>query len=145
MNNPLTKEELAARLNGREIGAEATPQDALQAKNAGLVIVYGASDDLMELEGAITDEVDCYEGGAALLHRGGLLDSHEECDCKFCGYEKLSKACAEIEAVWNDKDGYAWSYQTTIPHAAFDILEDGEKYCRGIVFNLADLPVVVWP
>lgn len=144
MNNPLTKEELAARLNGREIGAEVTPQDALQAKNAGLVIVYGASDDLMEFEGAFTDEADVYQGRTIGVHRGGALEPHIECTCKFCGYGKLADACFKIEAVWH-QGAYAWTYRTNLPHATFDILEDGEKYCRGIVFNLTDLPVVTWP
>ena len=34
---------------------------------------------------------------------------------------------------------YAWIYRTEIPHACFDILENGEKYCKGIVFSLNDL------
>jgi hypothetical protein len=40
--------------------------------------------------------------------------------------------------VWG-KDDTSWSYETDIPHATFDVLEDGEVYCRGIVFALADL------
>lgn len=144
MNNPLTKEELAARLNGREIGAEVTPQDALQAKNAGLVIVYGASDDLIEFDGAFSDEGDCYGGATIKLHRGGILVPHEDCECDYCNYPYVAQCCAKVDAVW-DKDGYSWTYKTSLPHATFDILEDGEKYCRGIVVNLNDLPVVPVP
>ena len=33
----------------------------------------------------------------------------------------------------------AWTYMTDIPHATFDVMDDGELYCRGIVFALADL------
>ena len=33
----------------------------------------------------------------------------------------------------------SWSYLTDIPHKTFDIMEDGEIYCRGIVFSLDDL------
>jgi hypothetical protein len=38
-----------------------------------------------------------------------------------------------IDAVWCEGE-YSWTYKTNIPHATFDIWEDGEKYCKGIVF-----------
>jgi hypothetical protein len=50
------------------------------------------------------------------------------------------KTARKIEAVWAE-DGYSWTYRTDIPHATFEITEDGEPYCRGIVFALADLAV----
>jgi hypothetical protein len=46
--------------------------------------------------------------------------------------------CKTIEAIWG-KDGYSWTYKTDIPHATFDIFEDGEKFCRGIVFDIKSL------
>ena len=46
-----------------------------------------------------------------------------------------------IKTLWS-KGEYAWQYETEIPHATFEILEDGDKYCRGIVFDLADVAEV---
>ena len=56
--------EFATMLNGREYGYPQFTQEELRiAKDNGFVIVSGASDDLVELEGAITDEGGCWEGG----------------------------------------------------------------------------------
>ena len=49
-----------------------------------------------------------------------------------------SNSGKKITAVW-DTDGYSWIYQTDIPHATFEIVEDGAPYCRGIIFALADV------
>jgi hypothetical protein len=50
----------------------------------------------------------------------------------------LKESAKTIEVVW-DAEGYSWIYETEIPHAVFDILEDGEKFCRGIVFDIRSL------
>lgn len=40
-----------------------------------------------------------------------------------------------------DADGVpaTWTYKTEIPHEEFNIWEDGELYCVGIVFSIKDL------
>lgn len=145
MNNTMTKEELAALLNGREYRNEITQQEATQAKNAGLLVIFGASDDLIEFYGAFTDEGDCYNGGKFKIHRKGFLGSHEGCECEYCGYKAVAEKCADLEAEWcghRGADGYSWTYKTALRYAAFDIMDDGEKYCRGIVITAADLPEI---
>lgn len=134
----MTKEELAALLTGREYRSEITKQEAAQAKADGLVVVYGASDDLMEFDGAIHDELGAYNGTTAHLTNQGLLTN--DCDHDECPhYEKLKNQAATIAAGWCEEDGYSWTFSTEIPHATFEIVEDGEPYCRGIVFALADV------
>ena len=49
-----------------------------------------------------------------------------------------------IDAVWCDgmnRDGLpaTWTYKTDIPCEQFDIWEDGEIYCVGLVFSTEDL------
>lgn len=133
----MDKEEFAALLTGRGYRNEITKSEEAQAKASGLVVLFGASDDLMEFRGAINDEVDCYNGGTAHLNSSGLLTN--DCENDECPhFEKLKAVAAKIEAVW-DQDGYSWIYKTAIPHATFEIVEDGDKYCRGIVFVLADV------
>jgi hypothetical protein len=135
----MTKESLAAAIHGCEYGQELSRFDGREAKAAGLVVVYGASDDLMELEGAISDEFDCNEGGEALVDPEGLLDRDRCCgDDEIADYVARKKSARTIRAVWGKGDT-SWSYETDIPHSTFDVLEDGEVYCRGIVFALADL------
>lgn len=136
----MTKEELAALLNGREYRHEMTDQEEAGAKANGLVVVFGASDDLMEFRGAIDDEVGCYDGGNAFILDGNLFGEGES-DCEsHCKWFRAALAkAAKIEARWCDEEPYSWTYRTTIPHATFDILEDGEKQCKGIVFDLNEL------
>lgn len=133
----MTKEELAAALNGREYREEISAAEEQAAKKAGLVVVFGASDDLMEFRGAIYDEIGAYEGGVAHLTSKGLLAN--KCDDDGCPYFRESKRGAStITATWGG-GGFSWTYKTKIPHATFEVMEGGEKYCRGIVFSLADV------
>lgn len=135
--------EIAAILDGMEYGEGIKEQDREYAKVNGVVIVSGASDDLMELDGAIQEEVGCYGENKAYLDKNGLIVN--KCDNEDCPYfqEKLLSAKV-ITAIW-DSEGYAWSegyswiYETEIPHETFEILENGETYCRGIVFSMGDL------
>lgn len=122
-----TKEQLASLLNGREIGSEITSDESADAKAAGLVVVFGASDDLMEFRGAIHDEVGCYEGTTLYVDRRGK-------------FFKRKQTAHKIEALWCAEDGGpAWTYGTNIPHVSFEIVEDGDVYCRGFVFSFQDL------
>lgn len=128
----------ASTLSGGEYPFALTQEQAAKAKELNLVVVYGASDDLMEFEGAIYDEVPCYEGGVALLDEDGQL-LVSECENESCPYAEKAKAKAvEIQAMWAPTAETSWEYRTTIPHATFDVLEDGDVYCRGIVFSLED-------
>lgn len=131
----LTK-EIATIIDGMEYGEEPSEQLINDAKEDGIVIVFGASDDLMEFRGAITDELAIYGGGFAYLNKDGLLKN--KCDNAECPYfiEKRLQA-KSIAAVW-DCGGYSWMYITEISHETFEILEEGEKYCRGLVFLLGD-------
>jgi hypothetical protein len=138
-----TKEELAARLTGRTIGEETSWAEGTEAREAGLVIVFGASDDLMEFEGAIDDEVDVQNGGMAQLDQSGVLDRDRcEDDDEIADHVQRLRTAKTIKALWAAEPGYSWTYETDIPHATFEIVEDGvdgEPYCRGIVFELGAL------
>lgn len=132
--------EFAKMLNGRAYGNEISKEEAKLAASLGIVVVYGASDDLMEFEGAITDEASVYDGGEVPITKDGVLNN--ECDsgddCPY--YEMAAEGAKTITAVWRaEDDGPAWTYETSLPHATFDVMEDGEVFCRGIVFYLADV------
>lgn len=132
----LSVSEVAARLNGCEYGQEGSPELWSQMKAAGLVAVFGASDDLMEFRGAIYDEIGVYGGGTAYLTDSGLMEDREPC-CIHA--EKARERAVEIEARWAVDGEPAWTYRTVLPHSTFEVLEDGEVYCRGIVFSLSDV------
>ncbi len=132
--------EIAKALDGMEYGDRIPNEIITKARENGIAIVYGASDDLMEFEGAITDEVGVYEGGTAYVSKDGLHNTENyNSSCEDCPHLKRSlEECKTIEAIWGEGE-YSWSYKTEIPRAEFDIVEDGEKYSRGIVFALASL------
>jgi hypothetical protein len=142
----MTKEQLAEQINGTEYRDEVSQLHEQAAKQHGLVIVFGYSDDNMEFRGAINDEVGCYEGGTALVDSKGLLPERDNIDDDETleDYFKRKSTAKEIKAVWCPKDGNgeiiaSWAYETKIPHAVFDVVEDDELYCKGIVFSLSDL------
>jgi len=126
--------EWAKLLEGREYNLEISPDEIAIAEENNIVIVFGASDDLMEFRGAIDDEVSCFGGGSAYITADGQLLVNEcpEDECPY--FEKEKKMAMEIKAFW-DQDGYSWVYDTFIPHETFNIFENGETYCRGIVFS----------
>jgi len=133
----MTKEELAAKLNGREYGSILSHQEGMDAERDGLVVVFGYSDDNVEFRGAIYDEVDAYDGTTVKINRRGVVQRHT-CDCKYCGYK--GPGGEKIKAQWCEVEWYSWTFETEIPHATFDIMEDGETFCRGIVIDVRDLP-----
>ena len=73
----ITAKELAEKLNGRAYG-DSFDDVKQEAKESGLVIVYGASDDLMEFDGAIYDEGGCFDGGRVYFDRNGVDQEGEE-------------------------------------------------------------------
>ena len=133
----ITKEQLAEKLNCREYRQEITKSEQKEAAESGLVVVFGASDDLIEFRGAIDNEQGAWEGGDFYINNDGKLfdEDHEDC-CKY--KTKAREAAHKITAIWARAD-YSWIYETKIPHATFKIMEDGTKYCRGIVFSLQDI------
>lgn len=139
----LSKELLAVALNGREYPFDLTKQEKAQAKAAGLIVIFGASDDLMELRGAIDDEFGCYDGGTALIDAKGILPSREniEEDVELKDFFAREPLARKVEALWAAEDDTSWTYSTDVPHATFDIMEDGIVYCRGIVIDVAGLGV----
>lgn len=131
--------QMAEMLNGRQYLDELTPDMLAQADACSLVIVLGRSDDIIVLKGALSASMGCYRGDDFKLDREGFVVS--ECsEGGYCPYyKKYVERLPTLTSVWAEGE-YSWSYRTDIPHASFDILEDDEKYCRGIVFSLNDLP-----
>lgn len=140
-SNPAVQ-ELADKLDMTEYPCRLSKEVIEFAKANGLVIVYGASDDLMEFEGAIRDELGIYDGGTALVDAEGVLPENSDdldTDEEIARYHYRKGKAKSIEALWCEEGDYSWTYRTEIPHATFEIVEEGAPYCRGIVFALADL------
>lgn len=146
----MNKQELAALLNGREYGEEITHAEEAKAKAARLIVVFGYSDDNVELRGFINDEIGAYGDSTFSVSPLGLVQDWDsfrdnaETEAEFQAYFNKKAGAASITANW-DSDGYSWTYTTSIPHATFDVMEDGERYCRGIVFSIDELEAKAAP
>lgn len=128
----MTLKEFAERLDRTEYNGYPifSKEDIGIAKENGFVIVTGASDDLMEFEGVIQDEGGCFDGGPVYFTKAGV--EYEE------------KTPNVIKALWcqaEDENGAVipWAYETEIPHETFLVMDAGEVYCRGIVFDIKDI------
>lgn len=123
---------LAAQLTGREIGNELEPFEEKAAKDNGLVVVFGYSDDNVEFRGAIYEEVGAYGGATVEFTKAGIFRDEDDDDV----LEKYGTAVLfnKVVAAYSP-----WTFTTEIPHETFDIMEDGELFCRGIVFSINDL------
>ena len=138
----MTPEEAATALDGQEYDFKfsAGNKDLYTAMKAdGLVAVFGESDDLMEFQGAICDELSAYNGTIAYLDRNGLIENKcSNADCPH--FEHAKKGARTIEALWcPEGEDLSWAFKTDIPHVTFNIMEEGEVFCRGIVFRLDDV------
>lgn len=109
---------------------------------------FGASDDLVEMRGVVSDELDAYNGKTLRLSRSGVPlaaidDEDEEVLAKHGVLDLVReriRAAHVVEACWcKEKDGPSWTFESTVPHVTFDIREDNEVYCRGIVIDVRDL------
>lgn len=139
----MTTKEWAILLNGREYTEEMTKSDEEQAKEDGVVIVFGASDDLLEFRGIIDDEVGAWEGTTVQLTPNAKVYNEEE-NINTLEYNRYQvNKIPKVESIWcpkneNNEIWSSWEIRSEIPHETFDIMEDDSIYCRGIVFRWED-------
>ena len=144
----MKKEELAQLLNGRQYGDEMTDEEQLQARKNGLLVCYGYSYDLLELRGIIYSGAGVYDGGSIFLYKNkdqkitflNESDYDELSDIFDKKGLPISLKTLPIKAEWCPEElACSWLITTDIPHATFDIYDDEELYCRGIVLELSDI------
>jgi hypothetical protein len=137
----MTRDELAAMLNGRKYRKEITRDENKAARSDGLIVVFGASDDLLEFHGVMGDEIGAYNGTTARVStRFEVIQKMDgEDDFLEAGWTP-PKPLFSVKAEWCP-DGFpgSWLITTDQPHSTFDIMEDGELYCRGIVIDTKEI------
>jgi len=133
--------QFAQRLNGREIGNEITDDEAAIAKSQNLVVCFGYNDDLLEVRGAAYDEFGACDGTIIYMANGKFVSepTRDELEVlhKF-GFEFEPKPQISIEAIWEPETIKAsWLIAVKgVESYPFDIMEDGELFCRGAVFEV---------
>lgn len=104
--------DIARELNGLKYPEYPSKDIIQECKQKNIIILFGHSDDLAEFEGAVTDEVGCYEGGV------------------ICEIPK-------IEALWCKNPRATWTYKTDLDpteYETFIVREEDGVYCIGLVF-----------
>ena len=130
--------ELAEVLDGIDYD-DAIEARLTNAKEKGLLIINGASDDLTEFYGAWRDEAGL---GEIIIDAKGILpsvdeirDSDEADDIVAWGVRR--KAAKTIRAKFGD-NGHEYD-MGDIPHATFRMLEDGNLFSTGVVLHISSL------
>lgn len=138
------QEFVKVALTGREYGWKLSEEEKALAKKHDIVIAYGDSDDLLEFRGAIEDEASAIDGGTAHIVNGKLYEAPDDDEVetlqKFgVDIDKQLQSAITVNAEWCPKDlDCSWRISVNREHATFDVMEDGELFCRGVVFKLAN-------
>ena len=146
----MTKEQLAEALDGVQYGEEDDLINTLEADGPeqDLVVVFGHSDDCVEIRGALNDEFS--RSGFSLYwnfehNRVGFVenlegvveDQRDVLDGLFSTFGR-KMLCVNNVASW-DAD-YLFQFEPdSIPFTPFKVMDDGELYCIGCVFSLEDV------
>ena len=139
----MTAKLFASQLDGREYPFELSRDEERIAQENRLLVVYAASDDLCELEGFTREEVGA-PGLVCVTKEGEILLKIEDDDAEvlkrygvFAEAMQKRSGGVNIESIWcEEPDGPSWTYRTMAPHETFNIMEEGEVYCRGLVIQL---------
>lgn len=131
----MTREELAETLNGREYRKEMSREEEKAAEASGLLVIYGASDDLTIFSGTIRDERGAWDGAThILLENGEFFDRDELHDQMVKKGYIAPKTAMQIDAEWcPNYYECSWMITPNVPHSKFHIMEDGDVYCVGAV------------
>jgi len=114
-----------------------------------LFILWGHSDDLLEVDGACRDEADAYDGTTVRLDAEGFLPINEDgtfqddepADIEECRtWVSRYDASVEVKAEWEPEGtDLTWRVSVvddSIPCAAFIIREDGKPICQAVVVKM---------
>lgn len=134
----ITIKEIAELIDGIEYTEKIDHRITNLACKNNIVIVYGASDDMMEFRGAIEEEEKSYMGTTVKIDSNGIIGNRcDNCNCPY--HQQQKDECKHyVKALWGTGD-VSWNYETNIEHKTFHIREDGKVYCIGIVFSLDSL------
>lgn len=127
--------EFAQQLDGKEYGYPMFSEKEIQmAKENGWVIVGVHDCGFTEFVGALVDDTDSYYIDEIYFSKERILEADDE--------DPAFPNCINVH--WEEKQDengkiIPIALATDIPHETFMVYEDGEPYCRGLVFSVNDL------
>jgi len=136
MTTSKTIEEWAKIFEGRKYREEVTQEEKAQLKSDGIVLLVGASDDMIISYGAIEDEFSnevFYDEKSKELNSGNG-DSYCSEECKY--YRSAKKTWKEIERIWSDTKE-KWIFTCEIKtHIKGNIVVEYGEYGEFLLFKI---------
>ena len=131
---------LAQELDGSDYLWEPSREDVQRWERLGLVVIYGYSDDELIFQGAISDGLSVYGDFDFELFSGGRVLQPGEVEAANAEDYVAGKNAVyrlRCRARW-EHEGYSWwlGAEGPFPWAPFNIFEDGDLFCRGLVVGL---------
>lgn len=122
----ITAKELQVKMHGGQYYDTASKYADI-ADKSGLIIIEGASDDLVNCFGVIGGSLEVGHGSHFYVSSQGYIATRNR---KFEDSNRVN--------VIQGGDFY-WSYKSKIPHLTFDTYECGKPWCRGLIIDIKDL------
>lgn len=147
----MNTEEFAKLLDGSEYPFRLSKDQKKCAKKNNLLVVFGASDDLVEFEGYLDDELGCYNVAKFNIDKEGVIDHwkrNDEDDKRTYKealryFQRQKNKQFELIAKWCVPKEISWTYEVIsdfdLKPAPFKVMEDGEVYCIGLVLDMSEL------
>jgi len=139
----LTAEQFARLLDGRECGEEISKEEEAIAAESRLFVFFGDSDDGLKVLGILCDFFSAIGGRKVTIAK--VINSPywayvtEQTKALVSIFVQIRDSFV-VNAIWNPDDpDTTWLIATDVPSFPFDIMEDGNLFCRGIVIAESDV------
>ena len=130
----MTLKEFAEKLENQPYRGFPDENLAQLAKENDIVILYGASDDLIEADGAIRDELSKWAPNK--WSKTFYITKN-----KSLSFSKTANCLQYRFKVFWGSDDWTWRFTTGVQHEVFHLYDDDYAFCEGIIFYLKDLYV----
>lgn len=127
-NELITK--IKNEFHNKAIGFELRQEHPLmkEAVLNNILILFGSSDDLMEMRGVFYDEISAYDG-----FDSNELDKDSEYYSILKSLGLIMNWCPDNQRTW------AFSIRSDVDFSTFDIIENNEIFCTGLIVDLNSL------
>jgi len=110
------------------------------AKDAGIVMAFGASDDLCEFIGAWDDEVGLYEEAQIPISCDGVLKSDCDSDDACPYFKRIADSATTVSISFkNNTPNWLLDLSDNILHVKAILTEDGKPFTEVLIFFAEDI------
>ena len=145
----MTPQQFSELITNREYPFRMSDAEIDLAKENSLCVLWGQSDDLLEVDGFCCDEVGAYDGTTCRLDKKGFLEINEDGTFQNDEPETIQQcrqwverydASIKVEAVWCPDTQLSWEIRAShsFDGAEFLVREDGEPMCKGLIIKFPD-------